>query len=164
MRGLIANLFKEFMGPLGLSAPVPASKTVSLLEPSETVSAPMRHTAWMPLQKVTASTVHKPTGKTRLDCTNCHASLSDADAPPRNCVNERLVTPHMRKNIFGNKQTVSPNFLNIYFCRSDIGDASAARTRAVTTVKGKGHAKKPAAETPTMSATDQSQAKTMRAS
>ncbi len=70
----------------------------------------------------------------------------------------------MRKNIFGNEQTVSPNFLNIYFRRSDVGDASAARTCAVTAVKGKGCAKKPAAEKPTTSATDQSQAKTTRAS
>ena len=70
----------------------------------------------------------------------------------------------MRKNIFGNEQTVSPNFLNIYFRRSDVGEASAARTRAMTAVKGKGRVKKPAAEKLTMSATDQSQAKTTRAS
>ncbi len=65
MRGLIADLFKEFMGPLGLSAPVAVSKTVSLPEPSETVSAPVHHAARIPLKKVTVSTVHKPTGKTR---------------------------------------------------------------------------------------------------
>ncbi len=65
MRGLIADLFKEFMGPLGLSAPVAALKTVSLPELLETVSAPIRHTARMPPKKVMASTVHKPTGKTR---------------------------------------------------------------------------------------------------
>ncbi len=100
-----------------------------------------------------------------LDCTNHHASLSDADAQgPMTCVNERLVTPHTRKNIFGNEQTVSPDFLNIYFRRSDVGDASAARTRAMTAVKGKGRAKKPAPKKPTTSATDQSQAKTTRAS
>ena len=80
------------------------------------------------------------------------------------CVNERLVTPHTRKNIFGNEQTVSPDFLNIYFRRSDVGDASAAQTRAVTTVKGKGCAKKPAPKKLTTSATDQSQAKTTRVS
>ncbi len=102
-----------------------------------------------------------------LDCTNCHASLSDANAQrPTNCINERLVMPHMRKNIFRNEQTVSPNFLNIYFHRSDIGDASVTRTHAVTELKGKGHAKKTPPEKPTTmrSATDQSEAKTTRAS
>ncbi len=69
MRGLIADLFKEFMGPLGLAAqpaaPVTATKTVSLPEPSETASAPVRHAARMPPKKVTASNVPKPAGKTR---------------------------------------------------------------------------------------------------
>ncbi len=57
------------MAPLGLSArptaPDMATKTVSLPEPSETVSAPICHAARMPPRKVTASSLSKPAGKTR---------------------------------------------------------------------------------------------------
>ncbi len=85
MRGLIADLLKEFMGPLGLSArptaPVMATKTVSLPEPSETVSAPVCHAARTLPRKVTASSLSKPAGKTRHGMALLAKNMtSDSDA------------------------------------------------------------------------------------
>ncbi len=73
------------MAPLGLSAqptaPDMATKTVSLPELSETVSAPIHHAARTPPRKVTASSLSKPAGKTRCGVALLAENMtSDSDA------------------------------------------------------------------------------------
>ncbi len=80
MRGLIADLFKEFMAARP-AAPVMTTKTVSLPEPLEAASAPVRHTVQTPTKKVTASNVPKPAGKTRRGMALLAETMtSDSDA------------------------------------------------------------------------------------
>ncbi len=92
MHGLIADLFKEFMGPLGLgpkpAAPVAASRSVApphgVSPPSQPAPAPTCHAARTPPRTVTASTLPKPkpVGKTRRSVAALlsEARTSDSDA------------------------------------------------------------------------------------